>query len=206
MRDPITIIPTADVDLQGQLTLIPRALGVVVFVHGSDSSCLGSRNQFVATELQRSGFSTLLFDLLTPDEHTIDELTRELRFDIPRLGRRLVDTIDWLQGQARTQSLRVGLLGASTGAAAALVAAAERPFEVGAVVAHDGRPDLASAHLPRVQASTLLIVGGLDDPVISMNRQAAAALRCEHEVLIAAPGTPEAIADLARSWFVSRLG
>lgn len=212
--NPSVTIHTAEVDLQGDLTLTPRAAGIVVFAHGSGSSRFSSRNRYVAAELARGGLSTLLFDLLSPDEHSIDELTRELRFDIPLLGRRLIGTVDWLQQQAQTRSLRIGLFGASTGAAAALVAAAERPFEVGAVVSRGGRPDLAAAHLPRVQAPTLLIVGSLDGPVISMNRQAAAALRCEHEVrivpgathLFEEPGKLEIVADLARSWFVNRLG
>ncbi|WP_146661627.1 dienelactone hydrolase family protein [Enhygromyxa salina] len=207
-------IAAGEVDLEGDLTHAPGAGGIVVFAHGSGSSRLSSRNRLVAAKLAQRGLSTLLFDLLTANEHNVDELTRELRFDIGLLGQRLVGTIDWLQSQARTRSLRVGLFGASTGAAAALVAAAVRPFEVGAVVCRGGRPDLAAAYLPRVQAPTLLIVGGLDEPVISMNQQAAAALRCEHELTIV-PGASHLfeesgklaiVADLACAWFLSRLG
>ena len=212
--NPSITIHAAEVDLEGDLTLTPGAAGIVVFAHGSGSGRFSSRNRYVAAELARGGLSTLLFDLLTADEHAIDELTRELRFDIPLLSRRLIGTIDWLTRQPQTGSLRIGLFGASTGAAAALVAAAERPFEVGAVVSRGGRPDLAAAHLSLVQAPTLLIVGGLDGPVISMNNKAAAALRCEHKVhivpgathLFEEPGKLEIVADLARSWFVSRLG
>ncbi|PRQ09985.1 dienelactone hydrolase family protein [Enhygromyxa salina] len=207
-------VQSGEVELEGDLTLVPGAGGIVVFAHGSGSSRFSSRNRHVASKLTQRGLSTLLFDLLTPNEHTVDELTRELRFDIALLGHRLIGTIDWLQQRSQTQALRIGLFGASTGAAAALVAAAERPFEVGAVVSRGGRPDLAAAYLPRVQAPTLLLVGELDEPVISMNRQAAAALRCEHELqivpgashLFEEPGKLEIVAELAREWFVTRLG
>ncbi len=207
------LVTAAGVALEGDLALPPDARGLVVFAHGSGSSRFSSRNRYVAEVLQEGELGTLLFDLLTADEHTIDEVTRELRFDIPLLARRLVATVDWLREQPATRDLRLGLFGASTGAAAALIAAAERPEAVAAVVSRGGRPDLAMAHLPRVRAPTLLIVGGLDVPVIDMNRQAAAALACEQELeivpgathLFEEPGKLEAVAAMARDWFVSRL-
>ncbi len=207
------LVTAAGVALEGDLTLPADALGLVAFAHGSGSSRFSSRNRYVAEVLQEGRLGTLLFDLLTADENTIDEMTRELRFDIPLLARRLVGAVDWLGDQPETRELRLGLFGASTGAAAALIAAAERPEAVAAVVSRGGRPDLAMEHLPRVRAPTLLIVGGLDVPVIDMNRQAAAALTCEQELeivpgathLFEEPGKLEAVAALARDWFVSRL-
>jgi dienelactone hydrolase len=207
------LVDAAGVGLPGDLALPAGASALVVFAHGSGSSRFSSRNRYVAEVLQQGGLATLLFDLLTPDESRIDEITRELRFDIPLLGRRLMATVDWLGSRPRTGGWPIGLFGASTGAAAALIAAAERPAAVGAVVSRGGRPDLALAHLPRVTAPTLLIVGGLDDAVIGMNQQAAAALACEHEVrivpgathLFPEPGKLETAAELARDWFVRHL-
>ena len=198
-----------DAALDGMLHVPDAALGLVVFAHGSGSSRFSSRNRFVARVLNDAGMATLLFDLLTADENRIDEQTREYRFDIELLARRLAGTIDWLAAQRDVARLPIGLFGASTGAAAALIAAAERPDQVAAVVSRGGRPDLAERALARVQAPTLLIVGSLDGVVIDMNRSAAAALTCAHRVqivrgathLFEEPGKLEQVADLARDWF-----
>jgi putative phosphoribosyl transferase len=201
------------VPLPGTLALPPGATGIVVFAHGSGSSRFSARNRFVADFLNGAGLGTLLFDLLTADEHVVDQRTRELRFDIPLLGARLTDTVDWIGAQPGIAELRLGLFGASTGAAAALIAAAERPGAVAAVVSRGGRPDLAGTCLARVLAPTLLIVGGEDGPVIGMNRGAGARLGCEHRIelvpgathLFEEPGKLEEVARLARDWFVRYL-
>jgi putative phosphoribosyl transferase len=206
-------VQAGEVPLPGMLALPPGATGIVVFAHGSGSSRFSARNRFVADFLNGAGLATLLFDLLTAEEHVVDQRTRELRFDIPLLGTRLTGTVDWIGAQPRIGALRVGLFGASTGAAAALIAAAERPTAVAAVVSRGGRPDLAGSSLPRVQAPTLLIVGGEDGPVISMNRGAGAKLGCEHRIeivpgathLFEEPGKLEEVARLARDWFVRYL-
>jgi putative phosphoribosyl transferase len=206
-------IDAGTVLLSGDLAIPERAVGIVVFAHGSGSSRFSTRNRYVAGVLQDGGLATLLFDLLTAEENAIDEVTRELRFDIPLLSRRLTGAIDWLASDDRTGHLNTGLFGASTGAAAALIAAAERPAAIRAVVSRGGRPDLAMEFLPRVRAPTLLLVGGLDGPVIGMNESAAAALRCDHELrivpgashLFGEPGKLEAVADQARQWFVDHL-
>jgi len=203
-------VRTADAELEGNLAIPAGARGIVVFAHGSGSSRFSPRNRRVADFLNHGGLATLLFDLLTEEEGVVDQRTRALRFDIELLGRRLTGAVDWLAGEPETKLLPVGAFGASTGAAAALIAAAERPERVAAVVSRGGRPDLAIAHLPRVQAPTLLIVGGLDVPVIQMNREAAARLRAEHRVeivpgathLFEEPGTLDEVARLARDWFV----
>ncbi|MDH3286891.1 MAG: dienelactone hydrolase family protein [Betaproteobacteria bacterium] len=206
-------VQAANAALEGTLVLPQRAAGIVVFAHGSGSSRFSPRNQYVSDFLNEGGLGTLLFDLLTAEEHEIDELTRELRFDIDLLSGRLIGAIDWLAAGAHTASLGVGLFGASTGAAAALRAAAERPDRVAAVVSRGGRPDLAMAALPRVHAPTLLIVGGRDAPVIEMNREAAAQLRTEHRIeivpgathLFEEPGALEQVARHARDWFQRHL-
>jgi pimeloyl-ACP methyl ester carboxylesterase len=182
----------------------------VVFAHGSGSSRFSPRNRRVAGLLNEGGLGTLLFDLLTQNESALDEHTGALRFDIELLGRRLTGVLDWLDRQRDVRGLPAGLFGASTGAAAALVAAADRPSRVAAVVSRGGRPDLAPLALPRVQAPTLLIVGGLDVPVIRMNERAAARLECEHRLeivpgathLFEEPGALDAAAGLARDWFL----
>ncbi|MCL4800827.1 MAG: dienelactone hydrolase family protein [Burkholderiales bacterium] len=207
-------VEAADATLEGSLALPSAARGIVVFAHGSGSSRFSPRNRSVAGFLNEGGLATLLFDLLTAEEHAIDERTRELRFDIALLGRRLTGAVDWLANRPETKALRIGLFGASTGAAAALMTAVERPARVAAVVSRGGRPDLAMADLPRVKAATLLIVGGLDAPVIEMNRAAAAQLEVEHRIEIVAgathlfeePGKLEAVAKLAREWFTRHLG
>ncbi len=206
-------VQAGDVELEGILTLPAHARGIVVFVHGSGSSRFSSRNHYVAGVLNEGGLATLLFDLLTAAEHRIDEVTRELRFDIGLLSRRTVATVDWLYSQVAFSTLPIGLFGASTGAAAALNAAAERPQQVAAVVSRGGRPDLALDLLPQVQAPTLLIVGGLDFQVIGMNETAQAAMQapCRLEIVAGAthlfeePGTLEQAALLARDWFVQQL-
>ena len=207
------VVQATDATLQGTLELPPNAIGIVVFAHGSGSSRLSPRNRLVANFLNQGGLGTLLFDLLTPEESRIDERTAELRFDIDLLGRRLVGAVDWLAGRPEFGGLPIGLFGASTGAAAALVAAANRPDRVAAVVSRGGRPDLAMQAIPQVRAPTLLVVGGLDVPVIGMNRQAADRMRNEHRIeivpgathLFEEPGTLEEVAHLAREWFQRHL-
>jgi pimeloyl-ACP methyl ester carboxylesterase len=209
MRRVDVTVRAREVALEGVLSIPESAAGVVLFAHGSGSSRFSPRNRFVADFLNEGKLGTLLLDLLTAEESEIDERTGVLRFDIDLLSRRLAGVVDWLGARAETRDLRVGLFGASTGAAAALNAAAERPEQVSAVVSRGGRPDLAMAALPRVRAPTLLIVGGLDGPVIGMNRRAAEALACEHRIeivpgathLFEEPGKLEEVARLARGWF-----
>ena len=206
-------IPVDNVALDGELILPPGASGVVLFAHGSGSSRHSPRNQFVAGVIRRSGLATLLFDLLTPEEESVDVYTRHLRFDIGLLARRLVAAANWLETLRETRVLKIGFFGASTGGAAALVAAAELGGAVGAVVSRGGRPDLAGAALPRVMSPVLLIVGGLDSEVIKLNQQAYARLRCEKEMkivpgathLFEEPGTIETVAELAAGWFRDHL-
>lgn len=200
-----------DVLLDADLVVAPDAAGLVIFAHGSGSGRASPRNRMVAEVLQRAGFATLLFDLLTIAEQREDAVTGALRFDIPLLGERLIGAIDWAGQQPQIGALPIGLFGASTGAAAALVAAAARPQAVFAVVSRGGRPDLAAGSLTRVAAPTLLVVGGDDDQVIVLNRRAAARLRAPHAVeivpgathLFAEPGTLERVAELARDWLVA---
>lgn len=210
-----TIALHADhVELGGTLGVPSHATGIVLFAHGSGSSRFSSRNRFVARVLRDTGLGTLLLDLLSRAEERVDEVTREHRFDIQLLADRLVTTIDWLEAEAPTQHLDVGLLGASTGGGAALVAAAARPQRVAAVVSRGGRPDLAGAALPLVQAPTLLLVGARDEPVIELNEGARARMRATVELqiiprathLFEEPGTLEQVADRARDWFVRHLG
>jgi putative phosphoribosyl transferase len=198
--------------LEGELSIPEHAPGVVLFAHGSGSSRYSPRNQFVAHTIREAGLGTLLFDLLTKEEEAIDSLTGHLRFDIRLLAERLIDATYWLKGQFN--DLSVGYFGSSTGGGAALVAAAELGETVGAVVSRGGRPDLAGDALPLVKSPTLLIVGGLDYPVIEMNREAYARLRCEKELkivpgathLFEEPGTLEEVASLAADWFQKYLG
>jgi putative phosphoribosyl transferase len=190
------------------------ATGLVIFAHGSGSSRFSSRNRAVAHTLQERSLGTVLLDLLTRDEEQVDLRTMEYRFDIERLGTRVVAATDWLQGRADLKSLPIGYFGASTGAAAALVAAAERPVIVRAVVSRGGRPDLADAALPKVKAPTLLIVGGHDEPVIELNEQAQEQMRSaqvELKIVPGAthlfeePGTLEQVEQVAGDWFVRYL-
>lgn len=206
-------ITFGDVSLQGDLAIPKGASGIVLFAHGSGSSRLSPRNRYVAHELQAGGLATLLFDLLTPAEERIDMRTRQMRFDIGLLATRLVGATDWLLSQDDVPDLPVGYFGASTGAAAALIAAARRPDVVAAVVSRGGRPDLAAAVLDEVRAPTLLIVGGLDYPVIAMNQDALDRLPGEKKMeivggathLFEEPGTLERVAELATEWFRSHL-
>jgi dienelactone hydrolase len=207
-------VEAAGVVLEGDLAVYEGASGVVLFAHGSGSSRHSPRNRFVARSLRDAGLGTLLVDLLTADEEAVDVRTAHLRFDIGLLAERLVGATDWLAGEPETSALRVGYFGASTGGGAALVAAADRPGAVGAVVSRGGRPDLAGPALPRVQAPTLLIVGDRDTPVIAMNREALAQLRCEKDLVIVPgashlfeeTGTLEQVARLAADWFRKHLG
>lgn len=201
------------VELVGDLIVPSDADGIVVFAHGSGSSRLSPRNRFVAERLHDSRLATLLFDLLTPDEERVDERTREFRFDIWLLAQRLAEVADWVRQEPAAEELNLGYFGASTGAAAALVAAAEHPANVRAVVSRGGRPDLAGAFLARVKAPTLLIVGGLDTPVIEMNRDALAHLDVDKsmEIVLGAthlfpePGALERVSELAAHWFQAHL-
>ncbi len=205
---------SGEVALEGALSIPERADGVVLFAHGSGSSRFSPRNRFVAAFLNQGGLGTLLLDLLTAEEHEIDERSGALRFDIDLLSRRLIGVVDWTSTHPDMRHLPIGLFGASTGAAAALNAAADRRQRVAAVVSRGGRPDLAMAALPAVRAPTLLIVGGLDGVVIDMNRRAAAQLACEHRLeivpgathLFEEPGKLEEVARLARNWFQRHLG
>ncbi len=207
-------IPCGSVSLRGDLVVPGDPVGLVAFAHGSGSSRLSPRNRYVAGEFQAAGLATLLLDLLTPEEERIDAQTAQLRFDIGLLAERLVGATDWLLRQDRAADLALGYFGASTGAAAALMAAARRPEHVAAVVSRGGRPDLARLVLAQVRAPTLLIVGGLDYPVIEMNREAFAQLRTERQMeivegathLFEEPGTLERVAGLARDWFRVHLG
>ena len=202
-------VPAAGVMLEGNLAIPPRASGIVLFAHGSGSSRHSPRNRAVARALNEGGLATLLVDLLTPAEESLDEQTGHLRFDIGMLADRLVDAADWLIANEETRSLPIGLFGASTGGGAALVAAAQRPNTVRAVVSRGGRPDLAGAALSRVRAPTLLIVGARDEPVIELNREAFERLRCEKKLeivpgathLFEEPGALEEVARFARDWF-----
>lgn len=195
--------------LPGDLSIPPRAVGLVLFAHGSGSSRLSTRNRWVAQQLQQHGLATLLFDLLTEKEAE----DRRLVFDIPLLAQRVVHALRWVEQREELAGLRLGLFGASTGAAAALVAAAQKPQRVAAVVSRGGRPDLALAWLPHVQAPTLLIVGGRDEEVLALNRQALSLLRGHKRLevvpeathLFEEPGTLDSVAALAAEWFEQHL-
>ncbi|MFI5177380.1 MAG: dienelactone hydrolase family protein [Vicinamibacterales bacterium] len=202
-------LPIDGAVLDADLGLPESPRGIVVFAHGSGSSRYSPRNQFVAAQLRARGFGTLLADLLTGPEEALDRRTARLRFDVGMLGHRVVALVDWLRGRTSVATLPIGLFGASTGAAAALIAAAERPEDVAAVVSRGGRPDLADAALPGVRAPTLLLVGGLDTTVIDMNRDAQRRMRhiVQLEIIPGAshlfeePGTLELVARHAGEWF-----
>jgi dienelactone hydrolase len=204
---------TDNVNLEGNLVIPHGAIGIVLFAHGSGSSRYSPRNRYVAEVLQQAGLATLLLDLLTTEEEEIDLRTRHLRFDIGLLASRLVGATDWLLQNPDTQQLKIGYFGASTGAGAALVAAAKRGEVVKAIVSRGGRPDLAGSALPEVKAPTLLIVGGDDLPVIAINEDAMAQLHSIKRLeivpgathLFAEPGKLTAVANLAREWFTHYL-
>jgi putative phosphoribosyl transferase len=206
-------IPIEGAELEATLAVPERADGVVVFAHGSGSGRHSPRNRFVAEQLVRAGFGTLLLDLLTLAEERYDRETAELRFDIDRLAARLVIAIDWLDGQSRVAKFPIGAFGASTGAAAALIAAAERPQRVRAVVSRGGRPDLAKDALERVEAPTLLIVGERDPQVLDLNTAAAERMRNPATIEVVAraghlfeeEGALERVAELTTEWFASTL-
>ena len=206
-------VRAGDVILEGNLSVPDGARGVVLFAHGSGSGRHSPRNRHVANVLNEAGLATLLIDLLTPEEESIDLFTTELRFDIGLLAQRLVAATDWLTQYADTRQLPIGYFGASTGAAAALAAAVERPDFVGAVVSRGGRPDLAGPALPRVRAPTLLIVGGKDLQVLELNQETLRLLRCEKDLITVAgathlfeePGALDEVAGLARWWFMRHL-
>lgn len=206
-------VAAGDVMLGASLSVPENTCGVVLFIHGSGSSRFSPRNQHVADVLHRHGLATLLLDLLTPTEHEQDELTGELRFDIELLSRRSVHCIDSIDGRETLAHLPLGLFGASTGAAAALFAAAERTERVAAVVSRGGRPDLARPVLGEVRAPTLFIVGALDRTVLELNREAAAALGARHRIevvpgashLFEEPGKLDIVAELAGAWFIRHL-
>lgn len=208
-------ILSTGVHLEGILSIPADPRGLVAFVHGSGSSRHSPRNQYVAQTLQEGGLATLLFDLLTPQEEEIDLQTRHLRFDIDLLARRTVGVLEWLDLQPYARGLKRGLFGSSTGAAAALITAADRPAQVEAVVSRGGRPDLAGKSLQKVQAPTLLIVGGNDEVVIGLNEQAIAQMQpgTDKKLMIVPgashlfeePGTLEYAARLAREWFQTHL-
>ena len=200
--------------LQGVLRVPREARAIVLFAHGSGSGRQSPRNAYVAERLSNAGLATLLFDLLTDEEEEIDSVTAELRFDIPLLTDRLVATTVWTQRHPELQGLTIGYFGASTGAAAALIAAAERPNDVAAVVSRGGRPDLAGDYLGRVRAPTLLIVGGDDTAVLELNREALRLIEAPKQLAVVAgathlfeePGTLEEVARLAGDWFTEHLG
>ena len=207
-------IPAGRAVILGNLTIPENAVALVLFAHGSGSSQLSPRNQLVARTINRAGFGTLLFDLLTPEEEALDIYTREHRFNIGLLTERLVHATKWARQQEETRDLRIGYFGSSTGGAAALVAAAELPQDVGVVVSRGGRPDLAGDALPKVEAPTLLIVGGNDDIVIELNEMARDQIRCEVKLeiipdathLFEEPGALEHVAKLASDWFSLHIG
>jgi pimeloyl-ACP methyl ester carboxylesterase len=214
LLDEVITIDLDDVVLEAHIAIPLVASGVVVFAHGSGSSRHSPRNQYVAGVLKQAGIGTVLVDLLTREEELVDLKTRSLRFDIGLLSDRLARIIDWLGDQPDTATYPIGLFGASTGSAAALIAATERPGPVRAVVSRGGRVDLAEGVLPRVRAATLLIVGERDRPVIEINRRALELLKVEKRLeivpgashLFEEPGALEQVAALARDWFARYLG
>ena len=214
VKQDVEIPVEGDAVVYGDLAIPEGATGLVVFAHGSGSSRHSPRNRRVAQSLHQLGLATLLMDLLTAEEERIDVRTRELRFDIELLAERLVAAIDWLSDQVRPTGLRVGYFGASTGAAAALVADARDPNRVWAVVSRGGRVDLAGQDLPNVDAPTLLIVGSRDDVVLGLNQQAYDRLLCQRRLevvegathLFEEPGALEEVTRLAGAWFLEHLG
>jgi putative phosphoribosyl transferase len=206
-------IKVGSIVLEGDISIPKGAKDIVIFAHGSGSGRFSPRNRFVAEKLNQKGIGTLLFDLLTEEEEQIDMRTGELRFNIELLAKRLVATTDWVANDERTAKLRIGYFGASTGAAAALIAAAERPKVVKAVVSRGGRPDMAAQVLEEVKCPTLLIVGGLDDIVIELNREAFSHIKSERKMIIVEGATHlfeehgklEEVADYASDWFLKHL-
>jgi putative phosphoribosyl transferase len=202
-------IPIGDIELEGSLAIPAAAMGVVMFAHGSGSSRHSPRNRHVASQLQSCRLATLLFDLLTPEEEQIDAVDATLRFDVEMLAERLVGATDSLLASGRSRGLPIGYFGGSTGAAAALIAAARRPAQIAAVVSRGGRPDLAHDALPVVRAPTLFIIGGADTWVLQANREAAARMTAPHRIVVVQgathlfeePGALDQVSRLASSWF-----
>ena len=207
-------VKTDGVVLEGDMSIPANALGIVLFAHGSGSSRMSPRNRFVAEALNKKGVATLLFDLLTSEEEDLDVYTASFRFDIDLLSRRLAGATEWVAGNRISSGLKIGYFGASTGAAAALVAAAQRPAQVKALVSRGGRPDLAGEMLENVKCPTLLIVGGLVEAVIELNQRALAVLKPEKKLVIVPgathlfdeEGTLEEVACHASEWFLKYLG
>ena len=213
LTKPVEIQQGGSAVLHGDLSMPAEAVSVIVFAHGSGSSRHSPRNRQVAGRLQEAGLGTLLLDLLTEREEAVDARTGHLRFDIELLAERLVDAVAWIERQPGLGDVGVGYFGASTGAAAALVAAARQGERIGAVVSRGGRPDLAGGALAAVRAPTLLIVGGRDETVLELNRRADERMRCERRLevvpgathLFEEPGALEQVADLAAAWFTEHL-
>ena len=213
IEERVVHLPAGDVELAGNLSVPEQAAGIVIFAHGSGSSRHSRRNRFVADAMRERRLGTLLIDLLTAEEERVDDQTAKLRFDIPMLAARLAHAAAWVSGNQATARLPIGYFGASTGAAAALVAAAAAPQNICTIVSRGGRPDLAGPELKRVKAPTLLIVGGDDKTVVNLNRQAYEKLEGEKRMeivpgathLFEEPGTLDAAAGLARDWFLSHL-
>lgn len=212
MTQDVTI-PCGAITLNGILEIPENATGIVLFAHGSGSSRFSKRNQYVAEKLNEAKLATLLFDLLTPEEEQVDEHTRHYRFDIPFLASRLLAATDWVLHSLQLKNLPLGYFGASTGGGAAIIAASKKPTEVRAVVSRGGRPDLAGDALFQIQVPTLLIVGGNDEPVISMNEEAFGKMKCEKQLkiipgathLFEEPGTLEEVAKIAKDFFLRHL-
>jgi len=213
MKKQEIAIPINDIKLYGNLNVPDETQGLVVFVHGSGSSRFSPRNQFVANIINQAGLATLLFDLLTQEEEVIDQQTRQLRFDIPLLTERLINVTDWLTKQSRLKNLSLGYFGSSTGAAAALIGAAELSDLIKAVVSRGGRTDLANQFLHKVKAATLFIAGEHDETIIQMNKESLAKITTEKELVIIPgathlfeePGALEQVADYATEWFLRYL-
>jgi len=206
-------IPVGEVVVEGILTLPPGAKGVVLFAHGSGSSRFSTRNQYVAKEFYKATIGTLLFDLLTQEEEETDIITAEYRFNIPLLADRLIGATEWLKNDPKTKGLAFGYFGASTGAAAALIAAARLRSEISAVVSRGGRPDLAGKYLPNVMTPTLMLVGSLDTEVIELNQRAMDQIKAEKKIVIIPgathlfeeQGTLEEVAKVSIDWFLKYL-
>jgi putative phosphoribosyl transferase len=209
-EETLVKIPVGKLNLEGVLTIPQEASGLVLFVHGSGSSRKSPRNRYVAQVLNQAGIATMLFDLLTAEEEVVDERTRELRFNIGLLAERLEKVTDWVANNPTTKHLSLGYFGASTGAAAALIAEVRTPHLIRAIVSRGGRPDLANLHLSKVKAPTLLLVGGIDGIVIELNEEAFSRLICPKKLVIIKgathlfeeEGTLEEVAKTARDWFL----
>jgi len=206
-------IPSGEATIKGNLQVPQNAKGIVLFAHGSGSSRFSPRNTYVAGLMNKRSIATLLIDLLTSEEEIVDEVTGQYRFDIDLLAKRLLDSTNWLRGHSAAKNLTIGYYGASTGAAAALIAAANLPEDIKAVVSRGGRPDLAAKHLLKVKAPTLLIVGGNDAEVLELNKQALQLINVEKKLavvpgathLFEEPGKLQEVSNLAIDWFIKHL-